>query len=114
MSNPNDWPHLSMVTAEPDEPEPDFTFRLDDGVRLSSRCTRCAYIVDEAKNIGDNWPIATFGEAHDGRKPIVTSYNVQGSRMRGGPVEDADLVAWLLTHRDELIRLARIGQEHDK
>lgn len=24
------------------------------------------------------------------------------------------IVAWLLTHRDELIRLARIGQEHDR
>jgi len=27
-----------------------------------------------------------------------------------GAIADAELVAWLLTHRDELIRLARIGQ----
>jgi len=97
------------LTPMSDDTDPDFTFRLDDGARLSARCTRCEYIVDEAKNIGNNWPIAKFGEAHDGRKPIVTTYNVQGSRMRGGAVEDAELVAWLLTHRDELIRLARIA-----
>lgn len=107
-----EWPHLSIVIAPgaTEEPEPDFTFRLDDGARLSARCTPCEYVVDEARNIGNNWPIAKFGETQDGRKPIVTSYNVQGSRMRGDAVEDAELVAWLLTHRDELIRLARIGQ----
>lgn len=110
-----DWPHLSITSApkEPSNPDFDFTLRLDDGARLSARVTDCGFIVDESTNIGRNWPIATFGEARDGRKPIVTTYNVNGSRLRGGAVEDAELVAWLLTHRGELIRLARIGKQID-
>lgn len=35
-------------------------------------------------------------------------------RTSRGALADAEMVAWLLTNRDELIRLARIGQEHDR
>ena len=31
----------------------------------------------------------------------------------GGAGADADLVAWLLTHREELLRLAAIGQKRE-
>jgi len=44
---------------------------------------------------------------------IVTTVGACVSELgggRGGAAADADLVAWLLTHRVELLRLAALGQ----
>lgn len=45
---------------------------------------------------------------------ISINGNNEALTTSSGAIADATLVAWLLTNRDELIRLARIGQEHDK
>lgn len=98
-------------------PPPERGLDLDALARLSERVTRCEYIVDDAKNVGENWLVGSFG--NDGETGmdavIVTTKDVRGSdHATEGACADADLVAALLTHRDELIRLARIGQEHDR
>lgn len=98
-------------------PPPDRGLDLDAGARLSDRVTRCEYIVDDVANVGENWLIGTFGnDCETGiDAAIVTTKDVRGTdHTTEGACADADLVAWLLTHRDELIRLARIGQEHDR
>lgn len=100
---------------------------LNRGAILSSRATRCQYTVSVAppKKRNENWLVCEFG--HDDRRkggahPVwVTTHNCGGMQRAGATAgRDADLVAWLLTNRDELIRLARIGQavehradEHD-
>lgn len=94
---------------------------LTRGAILSGRVPRGQYTVSVAdeRTRCRNWLVAGFG-ADDrrkrGRHPVwVTTRDMPGMARAGATAgRDADLVAWLLTNRDELIRLARIGQEHDR
>jgi hypothetical protein len=87
------------------------------GVALSRLATRPGpFIVDSAENIGDNWIVAYFGtddDRYEGRhNVIVTTDHVHASELRSdGAGADADFVAWVMTHRDEVLRLAVVGQQ---
>ena len=106
---------------------------LDALERLSNLVPHVGFIVDSSIgddgkcNIGRNWLVANFGtDCHDprfatltrdGKHPevLVTADHVPGSAYRSmGAGADADLVAALLTDREELIRLARIGQKLER
>lgn len=94
---------------------------LDRGAILSRRVPRGQYTVSVAdeRTRNRNWLVAGFGSddrRKGGRHPVwVTTWEMHASQRAGATAgRDADLVAWLLTNRDELIRLARIGQEHDR
>lgn len=99
---------------------------LDEGVRLSDRVPHVCYKADGSANLGHNWLVADFGaddydERFNAPNPktgqrqtvIVTTDNAHGSQMTSSAGRDADLVAWLLTNREELLRLAAIGQAHE-
>jgi hypothetical protein len=94
---------------------------LDRGAILSRRVPRGQYTVSVAddRTRNRNWLVAGFGSddrRKHGRHPVwVTTWKMHSSQRAGATAgRDADLVAWLLTNCDELIRLARIGQEHDR
>jgi len=94
---------------------------LTRGALLSGRVPRGQYTVSVAdeRTRCRNWLVAGFGSddrRKGGRHPVwVTTRDMPGMARAGATAgRDADLVAWLLTNRDELIRLARIGQEHDR
>lgn len=94
---------------------------LEAGAALSLDVTRGEFIVDHSDNAGYLPMVADFGIDEDrypgfgksGRlRSVIVAIN--GRACGRGAAAEADMVAWLLTHRDELIRLARIGQEHDR
>jgi hypothetical protein len=99
---------------------------LDHAAHLSSRCSSGDFAVVTRDLLDDDHPTPCcwikFGADDPPPYPATTTVNVAVSingddyslRTSEGALADAACVAWLLTHRDELIRLARIGQEHDR
>ncbi len=94
---------------------------LDHAAALSDEAPRGEFLVDHSDHAGDLPLVADFG-IDETRYPgpgkrghlrsVIVAIN--GGRSGSGAAAEADLVAWMLTNRDELIRLARIGQEHDR
>ena len=96
---------------------------LDAAADLSARASSGSFAVTTRGVTDPHHPTPCcwgFGADDPPPYPATTTVAVyvQGDeeslRTSDGALADAALVAWLLTHRDELIRLARIGQEHDK
>lgn len=92
---------------------------LDLAARLSSRCSSGDFAIATTELtaahptpccwcFGDDDPPGT-----DTTRRVYVQGDEESLRTSDGALADAECVAWLLTHRDELIRLARIGQEHD-
>ncbi len=105
---------------------------LDHATRLSSRCSSGDFAVwslpvDAPPAADPDHPAPccwlSFGRDQSGSYfaggvDIDVRISINGDNeslvTSRGALADAEMVAWLLTHRDELIRLARIGQEHDR
>ena len=96
-----------------DEDRRDDRCDLDHGARLSSAASSGLFLAVEHPTFGHAL-VATFGLTPAGEPVTVIGDRdaFESRRGRGSTaLAEADLVAWLLTHRDELIRLARLGRE---
>lgn len=98
---------------------------LTEGLRLSNAASSGDFAViatphDESAEFGDHpAPCCWFGDDREpganGRDLRVSVNGDDGSlRTSEGAMADGRCVAWLLTNREELLRLAKIGQQVDR
>ena len=95
----------------------DDTIDLDIGERLSARAPSGCFIATRAKSDTYRALVADFGAEADGSAAYVIG-DVDAFESRRGrkstAITEAECVAWLLTNREELIRLARVGQAYER